>query len=128
MLFCRGLECTAQNFAQYDGQGNEAALQTGPWKNDNLDIISDSHQKPLNASCSDAILCKEVLGQDSGAFAVFNELLRSLKKGGTLLTAAPFAFLSNFAPYLFFGYKRNCREYHFSRLGFDNELRQHDVL
>ena len=55
-------------------------------------------KKSLNVSCSDSVLCKEVLGQDSGAFAVLNELLRSLKKGGTLLTTAPFAFLPHFTP------------------------------
>lgn len=124
--YCNHLDYTAQDFAQYDGQGDEAALQTGTWNNDKLDIISDITQIPVKGSSFDAVLCTEVLEHVPDAVAALNELSRILKPGGTLLITAPFASLTHFAPYHFCGYNRFWYEYHLTRLGFDIELLQHN--
>lgn len=98
--FCSHLKYIAQDFGQYDGDG-DVGLQTGNWDNTKLDIISDITAIPLPNASVDAIMCTEVFEHIPDPIAAVKEFNRLLKPGGYLLITAPFASLTHFAPYHF---------------------------
>lgn len=98
--FCGHLKYIAQDFGQYNGDG-EVGLQTGNWDNTKLDIVSDITAIPLPDSSVDAIMCTEVFEHIPDPIAAVKEFNRLLKPGGYLLITAPFASLTHFAPYHF---------------------------
>jgi ubiquinone/menaquinone biosynthesis C-methylase UbiE len=59
--FCQHLNYVAQDFGEYNGEGNTNGLQTGTWDNSKLDIISDITKIPEDDASFDAIMCIEVL-------------------------------------------------------------------
>jgi 2-polyprenyl-3-methyl-5-hydroxy-6-metoxy-1,4-benzoquinol methylase len=59
--FCSHLNYVAQDFAQYDGDGDGTGLQTKQWDNTKLDIVSDIASIPEADESFDAIICTEVL-------------------------------------------------------------------
>tara|TARA_B100001057_G_C22871553_1_gene959219 strand:- start:5692 stop:6408 length:717 start_codon:yes stop_codon:yes gene_type:complete len=124
--FCKHLTYVSQDFAQYDGKGDEEGLQTGNWNNDNLDIISDITNIPVKKNSFDVILCSEVFEHLPDAVATLNEFSRILKPGGTLLITAPFASLTHFAPYHFCGYNKYWYQHHLNRLNFTIEALDHN--
>lgn len=108
--FCKHLNYVAQDFAQYDGKGNDAGLQMGSWNQSNLDIISDITSIPEPGASFDAIMCVEVFEHLSEPIKAIQEFARLLKPGGHLILTAPFCSLTHFAPYHFYtGY--NCYFY-----------------
>ena len=116
---CSHLQYVAQDFAQYDGGGDGAGLQTGKWDNTRLDIVSDITRIPVDDASFDAILCSEVFEHIPDAIAAVREFQRILKPGGTLLITAPFNSLTHFSPYHFCGYNRYWYMHHLPLMGLE---------
>jgi ubiquinone/menaquinone biosynthesis C-methylase UbiE len=117
--FCSHLQYVSQDFAQYNGTGNEG-LQTGTWDNSKLDIVSDITAIPVSDHSFDAIMCTEVLEHVPDPVAAVTELNRILKPGGYLLITAPFASLTHFAPYHFAtGLSKYFYQHHLGNFGYD---------
>jgi len=114
---CSHLQYVAQDFGQYTGDGDGAALQTGKWDNTRLDIVSDITSIPVDDASFDAILCSEVFEHIPDAITAVREFWRILKPGGTLLITAPFNSLTHFAPYHFCGYNRYWYMHHLPLMG-----------
>lgn len=99
--FCRHLDYVSQDFAQYTGEGDGNALQTGSWDNSKLDIISDIVAIPVDDSSFDAIMCIEVLEHIPDPKDAVREFARILKSKGELVITAPFCSMTHFSPYFF---------------------------
>lgn len=116
--FCAHLDYVSQDFAQYDGTGDGAGLQTGGWDQSNLDIVSDITAIPEPDASFDAIMCIEVLEHVPYPVDALRELCRLLRSGGTLIVTAPFCSLTHFAPYFYqTGYSRYFYEYWLHEFG-----------
>lgn len=99
--FCTHLIYTSQDFAKYNGHGDEKGLQTKNWNNLNLDIVSDITSIPRRDKSFDAILCTEVFEHLPDPISALKEFSRLLKKDGYLIITAPFCSLTHFSPYHF---------------------------
>lgn len=120
--FCAHLDYVSQDFAQYDGQGDDVGLQTGDWDQSQIDIVSDITNIPEPDASFDAIMCIEVLEHLSDPVGALRELTRLLKPGGTLIVTAPVCSLTHFSPYFYYtGYSRYFYEYWLGELGFEIE-------
>lgn len=118
--FCAHLEYVSQDFAQYNGQGNQAGLQTKTWDNSKLDIVSDITDIPVEDGSFDAVMCNEVLEHVPDPKAAIRELDRILIKDGYLILTAPFCSLTHFAPYHFStGFNQYFYKNHLEVLGYD---------
>lgn len=118
--FCSHLKYTSQDFAQYDGMGDNHALQTKNWDYKNLDIVSDIVDIPVDAESFDAVMCTEVCEHLPDPIMALKELTRVLKPGGILILTAPFASLSHFTPYHYYsGFNRYFYLYHLEKLGYE---------
>lgn len=105
--FCTHLNYVSQDFAQYDGKGNNAGFQTGSWDQSKLDIISDITCIPEADGSFDAIMCVEVFEHLPEPIKAITEFNRLLKPGGYLVITAPFCSLTHFAPYHYYtGYTK----------------------
>lgn len=98
---CKHLRYVAQDFGQYNGEGDKKGLQTGIWDQSKLDIISDIIAIPEPNSSFDAILCTEVFEHLPDPLLALKEFSRLLKPGGTLVLTAPFCSFVHFSPYFF---------------------------
>lgn len=117
--YCAHLRYVSQDFARYDGFGNEVGLQTGEFEYGRLDIVSDIVAIPERDGSFDAILCTEVLEHLPDPIAAVREFARLLRQGGTLLLTAPFCSLTHFAPYHYSsGFSRYWYEKHLTESGF----------
>jgi ubiquinone/menaquinone biosynthesis C-methylase UbiE len=117
--FCAHLNYVAQDFAQYNGQGNGAGLQMENWDQSNLDIISDVTAIPEPDASFDAVMCIEVFEHLPEPIKAIQEFARLLKPGGHLILTAPFCSLTHFAPYHFYtGFNRYFYETHLTANGF----------
>lgn len=118
--FCQHLNYVAQDFGEYNGEGNTNGLQTGTWDNSKLDIISDITKIPEDDASFDAIMCIEVFEHIPEPIKAIEEFSRLIKPGGTLIITAPVSSLTHFAPYYFYnGFSRYFYEKHLSSLGFE---------
>jgi SAM-dependent methyltransferase len=116
--FCSHLDYVSQDFAQYDGQGDQSGIQMGTWDQSRLDIISDITQIPEPDGSFDAIMCIEVLEHVPYPVDALRELVRLLKPNGYLIVTSPFSALTHFAPYFYqTGYSRHFYEYWFDKFG-----------
>lgn len=117
--FCSHLNYVAQDFAKYDGKGDNRGLQTGIWDQTKLDIVSDITSIPEPPGSFDAIMCIEVLEHLSEPVTAIKEFKRLLRPGGILILTAPFCSLTHFAPYHFYtGFNRYFYEKHLPSCGF----------
>lgn len=120
MKYCNHLNYVSQDFAQYDGKGNDAGLQMQNWDNSKLDIVSDITDIPEPDASFDAIMCIEVFEHLPEPIATIKEFSRLLKKNGSLILTAPFCSLTHFAPYHFYtGFNRYFYEKHLPENGFE---------
>lgn len=118
--YCSHLKYISQDFAQYNGEGNNKALQMGTWDQNNLDIVSDITEIPEPDSSFDAILCVEVFEHIPQPLLAFQEFSRLLKPNGKLILTAPFCSLTHFSPYHFYsGFNRYFYEVHLPTYGFE---------
>lgn len=118
--FCTHLEYVAQDFAQYDGKGNEKGLQ-GDWEYGKLDIVSDIVNIPVENESFDALLCTEVLEHIPYPMRAITEFSRILKPGGEIILTAPFASFSHMAPYYFYsGFSEEFYKKILAEEGFEN--------
>lgn len=118
--YCSHLVYVAQDFAKYDGRGNNAGLQTGTWDQSKLDIVSDITSIPEPDRSFDAILCVEVFEHLPEPKKALMEFARLLRPGGHLILTAPFCTLTHFAPYYYYnGFSRYFFEKFLGELGFE---------
>ena len=118
--FCSHLEYVSQDFAQYDGMGDGAGLQTGNWDQSTLDIICDITAIPEPDESFDAIMCIEVFEHLPDPIKAIQEFARLLKPDGHLILTAPFCSLTHFAPYHFYtGFNRYFYENILPAYGFE---------
>lgn len=119
--YCKHLEYVSQDFGEYDGKGDEKALQTGEFDYGNLDIISDITEIPEPDASFDVIMCTEVLEHLTDPVKAIKEFSRLLKPNGQLIITAPFCSLTHFAPYHFSsGFNKYWYENHLNTYGFEN--------
>ncbi|MBN1182939.1 MAG: class I SAM-dependent methyltransferase [Bacteroidales bacterium] len=117
--FCEHLNYVSQDFAEYDGTGNNKGLQTKTRDNTKLDIISDITSIPEPDNSFDAIMCIEVFEHIPDPISAIKEFSRLLKPGGYLILTAPFVSGTHFAPYHFYtGFNRYFYEKHLPDNGF----------
>ncbi|MEM9413955.1 MAG: methyltransferase domain-containing protein [Planctomycetota bacterium] len=115
---CKHLEYVAQDFAQYDGQGDGKGGQVTGWKHDGLDIVSDITAIPEPDASFDAVLCTEVFEHVPDPISALRELARLLRPGGTLILTAPFVSNTHYSPYHFCtGFSRYFYEQHLAESG-----------
>ncbi|MEI8033178.1 MAG: methyltransferase domain-containing protein [Chlorobiaceae bacterium] len=100
--YCTHLEYVAQDFAEYDGRGDESGLQMGTWDQSKLDLVSDITSIPQPDASFDAILCIEVFEHLPDPLAAIKEFTRLLKPGGHLIITSPFSSIAHFAPYYYY--------------------------
>ncbi len=115
---CAHLDYVAQDFAEYDGQGDGRGGQIKAWHNHGLDLVSDITAIPTPDASFDAVLCTEVIEHVPDPIAALRELTRLLKPGGRLILTAPFVSNTHFSPYHFCtGFNRYFYEKHLGELG-----------
>lgn len=118
--YCNHLAYVAQDFAQYDGQGDGSGLQTGKWNQSQLDIICDITAIPAPDKSFDAVMCVEVFEHLPNPFMALKEFSRLLKPGGKLILTAPFCAFTHFAPYFFHtGFSPYWHQTHLPAHGFE---------
>lgn len=118
--YCGHLEYVAQDFAQYDGQGDRSGLQTGAWDQTGLDIVGDIAAVPEPDGSFDAVLCVEVFEHIPHPVEALREFARLLKPGGRLILTAPFCSMTHFAPYHFYtGFTQYFYEHYLPLFGFE---------
>lgn len=104
---CSHLNYVSQDFAQYDGEGDQRGLQVGSWDQSKIDIVSDIVSIPEPDQAFDAIICTEVFEHLPNPALAVKEFSRLLKPGGSLIITAPFCSLTHFSPYHFYtGFNR----------------------
>jgi len=119
--FCKHLEYVSQDFGEYDGKGDDAALQPGQFDYGKLDIVCDITAIPEPDASFDAIMCTEVLEHLPNPAMAIKEFSRLLKPGGQLIVTAPFCSLTHFAPYHFCsGFNKYWYESHLPEVGFED--------
>jgi ubiquinone/menaquinone biosynthesis C-methylase UbiE len=118
--YCSHLNYVSQDFAQYDGKGDDSGLQMGSWDQSRLDIVSDITAIPEPDASFDAIMCIEVFEHLPNPVLALKEFARLLRPGGQLILTAPFCSLTHFAPYHFYsGFNRYFYERHLNELGIE---------
>lgn len=116
---CAHLKYVAQDFAQYDGKGDDTGLQLGSWDNTGLDIVCDITAIPEPDASFDAVMCTEVFEHLPNPVLAVAEFARLLRSGGQLIITAPFCSMTHFAPYHFCtGFSRYFYEHHLPAHGF----------
>ncbi|BBC24665.1 class I SAM-dependent methyltransferase [Pseudanabaena sp. ABRG5-3] len=117
---CLHLEYVSQDFAKYDGSGDNKGLQVGKWNQENIDIVSDITSIPQPDSSFDAVLCTEVFEHIPEPLLALKEFSRLLRPDGYLIITAPFCSLTHFSPYHYYsGFNRYFYETHLSQYGFE---------
>ncbi|KHD38780.1 hypothetical protein NL50_02100 [Clostridium acetobutylicum] len=117
--YCKHLDYVSQDFAQYDGKGNNHGMQMDAWDYGKLDIICDIVNIPEEDASFDAIMCTEVFEHLPNPILAIKEFSRLLKRGGKLILTAPFCSLTHFAPFHYYtGFNKYFYEYYFDKYKF----------
>lgn len=118
--FCAHLNYIGQDFAKYDGKGNNIGLQAKQWDNTRVDIVSDITAIPFKNESIDAIMSIEVFEHIPDPVAALTEITRIMKLNGYLILTAPFASLTHFAPYHYYsGYNSYFYDWWLRKLGYE---------
>lgn len=80
--YCGHLEYVSQDFCQYNGFGDGAALQTQDWDTSGIDIVSDITDIPAENESFDYVVCTEVFEHIKYPVKALQEFYRLLKPGG----------------------------------------------
>ena len=116
---CSHLVYTSQDICEYKGNGNSKGLHTGAWNTEEIDIVSNITNIPVEDASFDAILCSEVFEHLPDPLLALDEFARLLKPGGKLIITTPFASFVHFAPYFYAtGFSSYWYEHHLSKKGF----------
>ena len=121
-LYCEHLRYFSQDFAEYDGRGDDSGLQMGAdnFSYGKLDYVSDISKIPVESNSFDAVMCTEVFEHLPNPLLAIEEFSRILNKDGYLIITAPFCSLTHFAPYHYStGFNRYWYSEHLSNYGFD---------
>lgn len=117
--YCGHLEYVSQDFAQYDGRGDSAGLQTGSWDNMGIDIVSDITRIPQPDNSFDVVMCTEVFEHLPEPIKALREFSRLLKPAGVLILTAPFSSLTHMPPYYYYtGFSRYFYKRFLEEMGF----------
>jgi ubiquinone/menaquinone biosynthesis C-methylase UbiE len=117
---CSHLDYVSQDFAAYDGRGDDRGLQMGEWDYSGVDIISDITAIPEPSHSFDVVMCIEVFEHLAEPLKALDEFSRLLRPNGKLIITAPFCSLTHFAPYHFYtGFNRYFYEQELPRRGFE---------
>lgn len=120
--YCLHLDYISQDFCQYEGKGDGAAIQTGDWDTTKIDIVSDITAIPSPDASYDVILCSEVLEHVPDPVAALKEMCRLVKPNGQIILTVPFASWTHFAPFHFSsGLSKYWFERHLNEFGFNIE-------
>jgi SAM-dependent methyltransferase len=120
--YCEALEYRAQDFGEYDGQGDGAGLQSNSFKYGEIHYRSDIWSIPEKSAHFDAILCSEVIEHIPYPNEAIREFARLLKPGGTLILTAPFCSVPHMTPYYFYnGFSKDYYRYILKSSGFELE-------
>lgn len=92
----------SQNFARYDGFGDNVGLQTERWDITSFDSASDIVEIPEPDASFDVILYIAMFQHLPNPVLSIQEFSRLLKSVKQLFTTAPFCSLTHFAPFHFF--------------------------
>lgn len=118
--YCKHLIYVSQDFGEYDGKGDDTALQMGSFDYGKLDIISDITSIPRPDASFDVIMCTEVFEHLPDPSLAIKEFSRLLRSGGHLIVTAPFCSLTHFAPYHFStGFSQYWYERHLTQNSFE---------
>jgi ubiquinone/menaquinone biosynthesis C-methylase UbiE len=118
--YCEHLNYIGQDFAKYDGKGNNIGLQTKQWDTTKVDIVSDITAIPFKNKSIDAIMSIEVFEHIPDPIEALSEFTRILKPNGYLILTAPFASLTHFAPYHYYsGYNSYFYDWWLKKLGYE---------
>ena len=118
--FCSHLDYIAQDFAKYDGKGDNRGLQMSAWDQSSLHLVCDISSIPEPDGSFDVIMCTEVLEHLPEPILALREFSRLLKTDGLLVVTAPFCSLTHFAPYHFTsGYNSYFYQKHLGEMGFE---------
>jgi SAM-dependent methyltransferase len=120
---CGHLEYVSQDFGQYAGGKDEAAVQglhSDQWDTSRIDLVCDITSITAPDASLDAILCSEVLEHVPEPTHALDEFTRLLKPGGMVVLTAPFGSNVHMAPYHFCsGFSRYWYEHHLTTRGFE---------
>ena len=106
--YCSHLRYYGQDFAGYDGVGDDRGLAIEGYQYGDLDYRCHVWAIPEDDDTFDAVLCTEVLEHIPYPNETIRELVRLTKPGGVLIEAAPFFSISHITPYYFVsGYHEN---------------------
>ena len=115
---CAHLDYVSQDFAQYDGRGDGVGLHGGNWDCSKVDITCDITRIPEPNASFDAVMCIEVLEHVPAPVEALRELVRVLRRDGTLVITAPFCALTHQSPYFFHtGFSRYFYEHWLGQMG-----------
>lgn len=90
---CNHLAYVSQDFCQYNGVGDDKALQSGNFDTSHIDIVSDIINIPVEEGSFDVVLCSEVLEHVPYPELAVKEMSRILRNGGELLLTARYVVL-----------------------------------
>jgi SAM-dependent methyltransferase len=116
--FCGHLRYFGQDFAGYDGVGDDRGLAIEGYRYGDLAYRCDIWSIPEKDETFDVVLCTEVLEHIPYPNETIRELVRLTKPGGMLIVTAPFFSIPHMTPYYFIsGYHENW----YRRIFSDNE-------
>lgn len=116
---CSHVNYYAQDFAEYDGKGDQKGSQNKDWVYGSLNFECDITNIPVENNYFDAVLCTEVLEHVKDPLLAIKELSRITKPGGRIFLTAPVCSIPHQTPYYFYN---GFSEYWYRELAKDNNL------
>lgn len=99
---CSHMSYFSQDFAGYDGKGDQKGSQNKEWAYGELDFECDITNIPAENEFFGAVLCTEVLEHVPNPVLAVKELSRITKPGGKIIITAPVCSIPHQTPYYFY--------------------------